>query len=462
MKFKTTLILLAAFGALLALVLLFESKDRKTASAKEKGDKLVDIAADDVRKIEIKREDGTIALEKDAQAAWRLTAPLETGADTAEVEGLLSVLSTLRFERVVEKDAVDLKAYGLPGREISLWLKGREAPLRILVGMENPLDQSFFAKRDDDPRLVLLASSLKSTLEKKVIDLRDKAIFKFEAAGVKVVRVRTKDVMWEAVRDGDGWRLESPVRALADRLKIESLLDSLSALKAKEFLSEAKSAADVKRLGLDKPAFEVALSMPASHKRLVFSLGKDGEKSCAMTSESDKIVAFDGTLPADLEKKPDELRDRKVAAFSSWEADKVFLKKGPFELAATREKAKDEDKWILDTTAKEAADGAKIEDFIRRIEGLEAAAFIDNPGSPAAYGLDRPAAEIRIWAKGADGKPVETVILVGNEDREKNQVVVKNAGLDYLFRVDASFLQDLPKEAKDWRAAPPAAPAAKK
>lgn len=462
MKLKTTLVLLAAFAALLAVVLLFESKDRKAAAVKEKEGKLVDVASADVRKIEIKREDGTIALEKDAQGAWRLTAPLQAGADATEVEGLLSALSSLRFERVVEANAGDLKAYGIPGREISLWLKDGRAPLRILIGMENPLDQSFFAKRDGDPRLVLLASSLKSALEKKLIDLRDKDIFKFEAAGVKSVRVKAKDLSWEAVREGDGWLLQSPVRALADRIKVESLLDSISAIKAKEFLSEDKSAADVKRLGLDKPACEVTLSMTAAGKTLVFSLGKVGDKSCAMNSESGKIVAFEGSLLADLEKKPDELRDKKVASFSSWEADKVFVKKGAFELAALREKVNDQDGWFLDTAAKDAADAAKVEAFIRRIEGLEAAAFIDNPTGLSAYGLDRPGAEIRVRTKGADGKPVETALLLGTEDTEKKQVVVKNAKLDYLFRVDASFLQDFPKDAKDWKTAPVPASDAKK
>ncbi|MEN6312468.1 MAG: DUF4340 domain-containing protein, partial [Acidobacteriota bacterium] len=207
MKLKTTLLLLAAFAALLAAVLLFESKDRKAAAVKEKEGKLVDVASADVRKIELKREDGTITLEKDARGAWRLTAPIEAGADAAEVEGLLSALSSLRFERVVETNAVDLKAYGIPGREVSLWLKDGREPLRILVGMENPLDQSFFAKRDGDPRLVLLAGSLRSALEKKLIDLRDKEIFKFEAVVVKSVRVKAGDVFWEAVREGDGWLL---------------------------------------------------------------------------------------------------------------------------------------------------------------------------------------------------------------------------------------------------------------
>jgi len=453
-RFKTTLILLAVFAGLLVVVLLFESKGKREEAVKEKKQKLVDVAAADVERIEFKKEDGTISFRKDGKGAWRITAPLEANADGAEVDGLLSGFSSLRIERVVEKEAKDLKAYEIPGREIALWVKGRAVPVRILVGMENPLDKSLYAKREDDPRLVLLSSSLKTTLDKKVFDFREKDIFKFETADVKTVRVRAKDVSWEAVREADGWLLKSPVRALANKSKVDTLLESLSALKAKEFLSETKDPEDVRKLGLGKPEYEVTLTMPTAKKDIVFSLHKDGDKSSVMTSQSNKIIAFDGSLLADLEKKTDELREKKVAQFASWEANRISVKEGLFELSALKEKVKDEEKWLLGTKAKDVADGAKIEELIRKIGGLEATAFIDNPKSLSEFGLDKPTAEVTVWTKAHDGKVGETRLLIGKEDKNKKQVVVKNVRLDYLFRVDASFLQDLPKGTKDWKAEP--------
>ena len=99
----------------------------------------------------------------------------------------------------------------------------------------------------------------------------------------------------------------------------------------------------------------------------------------------------------------------------------------------------------------------KIDSFIRRIEGLEAAEYIDKPKSLAEHGLDKPAAEIAITTKESGEGAVEktAVILVGKTDTEKKQTVLKNSGLDYLFRVDSAFLDDLPKTAADWKAAPP-------
>jgi hypothetical protein len=65
---------------------------------------------------------------------------------------------------------------------------------------------------------------------------------------------------------------------------------------------------------------------------------------------------------------------------------------------------------------------------------------------------------VKIRTKDFEGKVRESTVLVGREDKDKKQVVVKNAALGFLFRVDASFLQDLPKDVKDWKAAPETKP----
>ncbi len=454
MKFRTTRILLAVFAGLLALVLIFESKGEKKRAAEERTNMLISLTSGDVRKASLVRDGGTLTFERDEAGPWRLTSPLQAAADDAEVGNFVDSLASLRVERVVEKEAKDLAAYEIPKIEVSLWVKSKEAPVRLLVGMENPLDKTLFAKREDDPRVVLLASTLKTTLDKKVFDFRQKDVFKFTAADVKTVRVRAKDVSWQAAREEAGWLLKSPVAALVAKGKVDSLLDSLSGLRAKAFVSEDKNAGALKEFGLDKPEYEVALSLPGSSQEIVFSLHKEGESSYATTSLSTKVITFEGALLADLDRKVDEMREKRVADFYSWEADKVALKKDGFELAAVKEKAGEEEKWLLDPATKEEADRAKVEDFLRKVEGLEAFAFIDNPGALPSYGLDG-GTEVRIRTKDAQNKEKEMVLLIGREDAEKKQVVVKNAQLGYLFRVDPGFLQDFPKEKKDWKLGPP-------
>jgi hypothetical protein len=308
-KFKTTLILLAVFGGLLVLVLFFDSRGAKKKAADERTNTLIGLTPGDVRKASLVRGGEVLTFERDEGGLWRLTSPLQASADDYEVNSFIDSLASLKIERVVEKEAKDLAVYEIPKTEVSLWVKGKQTPVRLLVGMENPLDKTLFAKREDDPRVVLLASTVKTALEKKVFDFRQKDVFKLAAADVKTVRVRAKGVAWQAARKEAGWFLNEPVAALAAKGKVDSLVDSLSGLRAKAFVAEAKTAEALKEFGLDKPEYEVTLSLPASNQEIVFALHKEGEAAYATTSQSTRIITFEGTLLADLDRKVDEIRE---------------------------------------------------------------------------------------------------------------------------------------------------------
>jgi septum formation inhibitor MinC len=145
----------------------------------------------------------------------------------------------------------------------------------------------------------------------------------------------------------------------------------------------------------------------------------------------------------------------------------------------------EEDKWHFDSADKEEADKDKIDEFIRKIESLEAETFIDPPLDLAEFGLEPPKAKVTIWVKEDEEKSTETTILIGKkledepeketpekaeteeasgaetEDEsqaeettlKKEFVYVKNARFDYLFKVDAGFLELIPNKVEDWKKA---------
>jgi thymidylate synthase len=313
--------------------------------------------------------------------------------------------------------------------------------------MENPLDNTLFAKREDDKRIVLIAGYHKSSLEKKTIDFRQKDIFKFEPEDVGSVSLKAKDILWKAQKKEADWYLESPVNALAKKSRVEDVLRALSDLRAKEFIAEQKQDAEVAQFGLKEPEYSVTLSLPAKGQEIVFSLHKQDENVYATTSVSLKIITVEAQVLTDIEKKIEDLREKQVVVFNSWEASKVSLRKGELTLTAAKDK---DNKWFFEGAAREEADGSKVETFIRKIESLEAVEFIDAPADLQAYGLAQPQAAITVWTKDGESEK-EAQVLVGTEDPEKKQVILKNPKLDYLFRVDAAFLSDFPKEAKDWK-----------
>jgi len=448
MKFKFTIFLLIGFVLLLGYMLFLDKKPVDKASAPE--EKLVTLASADIEKITLKKESETLTFKKDDKGDWLVAEPLETKADASEVNMLAEAFADLKIERVVEKEGGDPKKYQIPLKEISIWSKGQTTPVKVLVGMENPLDKSLFAQKEGDKRIVLIPSAISTSLGKTLFDYRQKDVFKFETGDVTGIKLQTKDAKWDAQKKDDGWFLQAPLKAQAKEMKITGFLDALGNMKAKEFAAENKSADDLKKYGLDKAEAKVTLAIPKSNKDVTFLIHKATDKTYVTTSDSNKIIVADGDPFAELDKKPDDYRETKVAAFSSWQASKVALKKGGLDLILTKAA---NDKWYFDAAQKEEADASKIETFVRKIESLESTEFVDAPKSLAEHGLDKPQAEMTITTKEAGEKAVEksVTVFVGKDDKDKKKVVVKNAKLDYLFRVDSSLLDDFPKEKKDWK-----------
>jgi predicted ATPase len=143
----------------------------------------------------------------------------------------------------------------------------------------------------------------------------------------------------------------------------------------------------------------------------------------------------------------------------------------------------EEDKWHFDSTEQEEADKDKIDEFIRKIEALQAEAFIDPPVNLAEFGLEPAEAKVTIWVKEYEEKSKEITVLIGKMIKEKDEkdkeeeeeeeeekaesetqeleetevkseekefVFVKNTRFDYLFKVDAEFLEQLPEKKEDW------------
>ncbi|MGD8538424.1 MAG: DUF4340 domain-containing protein [Candidatus Aminicenantes bacterium] len=469
MKFKTTFILLLVFMALLVFIFLFDVKD---VGKEAPGDKLVNLSSEDVESIYFKTEEGTITFKREGEDNWLISEPIEAKADRFEVDRIANDFSNLEIDRVVEEVPEDLEKYGIPQKEISLKFKGKEDPVKVLVGMENPLDQKFFAKREDETRVVLIASTHKTLLEKKVFDFREKKIFQYETDDVKGIELRSGDIQWAAEKSEEEWFLKNPVASLAEKSDITSLLSSLSDLKAKEFVSEEKNEEEMKKFMLDTPEHTITLQMPLENQEVIFFIQKVEDKLYATTSLSSKIVEVEDTIISKLEKDPLEIRETEVADFYAWEVNKVSLERGDLSFAVLEDEK--EDKWHFDSAEKEEADMDKIEEFVRKIEALEAEEFIDPPLELKEFGLDPPAAKVTIRVKEDEEESEEISVLIGNtiegkaekevpgpgdigetEDKEgiKEFVFVKNVRFDYIFKVDADFLEQLPKKKEDWKKA---------
>ncbi len=451
MKAGTTLVLAVVFLGLLAVVLFVDRNKPGDAAAPE--GKLVELASESVERITFDNGTETMTLVRDGTGVWRIVEPIEAPADTIEISGFLNAFTDLPIDRVLEEKDADLEKYGIPSRVVALKLLGIDRPVKISIGTENAVGRTFFAQREGDPRVVLLPATLRSSLEKTLFDFRRKDDFRFETSSVTRIRLASPHVRWEARKTDGEWFLESPLKALAGGAKITALLDSLSGLRAASFAAETKNPEELKKTGLDRPETTVAVSVSGAKEDLVFAFHRGAEKTYVMNSESPRIIVPESDPLPELEKKPDAFRETRVAVFRSWDAVNLTVKKDGLSLALTKGP---DGKWLFDAVPKDEADGAKVEAFLSRIEGLEAAGFVDAPKSPGVYGLASPRVEITIRTREEGAEPAEKsfTLLAGDVDKD-GKAAVKNTQFDYLFKVDPAFLEDLPKDVGDWKAVEP-------
>jgi len=314
--------------------------------------------------------------------------------------------------------------------------------------MENPLDNTFFAKRADENKIVLIPSTFKNLFEKTVFDFRKKDIFHFETDDVSKLQVKAKNGMWEAQKIEDEWWLQKPVHALAKNSNINTLLSKLSDLKAGKFAEEEKNREVLKKYSLLKPDYEISLSFPGHSQETTFYLHKNEDTVFAATSLSPIIIETENSVLDELQKKSEEYREKSIAVFYSWEVNKLQVKKGDLNITVV----KDEDGiWTFQSADKAEADKEKIDNLIRELDDLEADSFIDPPVKLNKFGLEKPAGHISLWTKESDGSGKEITIQIGKTEAESGSVVVKNARFPYLFQVRSDFLEKFPEKRNDWR-----------
>jgi hypothetical protein len=443
MKFKNTLLLFGLFILLLAAVYFFELRGPED----NEEDLLISLSTDSVEKIIFRTEDQTIQFEKEGED-WLISEPIEAKADKYEVNRLADDFTNLRIERVVEEDPADLEKYGIPQKQVEIYFRDQEGTEKILIGLENPLDNTFFAKKVEETKVVLIPSSLKGLLEKNVFDFRQKDIFQFQSDQAKRVKLRANDIQWEAEKTEEDWFLKNPVDALAQKSKINEILNALSNLKATDFLSENKQEEEMSSYGLDEPDYEIEIDFPVENKKVIYSLHQKDENTYATSSISPKIIRVENSILEDLKQEPGELRDKDIANFYTWEVKKLFIRKGELSLKMSKD---DEDAWQFEQPPLQGVDEEKIQSFLRRLEGLESQEFVDPPLNLADFGLDPPETEITVFSGKEGESPKELNVRIGHKEAESNLVFVQNTRFDYVFKVDSSFLKEIPQKAEDWQ-----------
>src|ERR1051326_2646856 len=182
-----------------------------------------------ITRVELKkRQADPVIVAKSNSGEWQITQPKPLRADQTSVEGLLSTLSSLNSDRLVEDKASDLKTFGLeqPALEIQLTEKDNKSQT-LVVGDDTPTG-AVYTKLASDPRVFTIASYSKSSLDKTLNDLRDKRLLTITPDKVSRVELIKKDENIEFGRNKDDWQILRPKPLRADSVEVGDLVRKLT------------------------------------------------------------------------------------------------------------------------------------------------------------------------------------------------------------------------------------------
>src|SRR5512141_1346255 len=166
-------------GLLIAVVVLaalggavyWSNRVQKAKEGKPSPDappQILTIPADQIQQIEVRRTGAEpVIIRRQGTGPWSMTTPPQWPVDQDAAGGIVSTVSALTADRLVEEKAADMAPFGLasPPLEIDIGLKDGKTR-KLLVGDDTPTGGGSFVKLEGEAKVYTVASFVKSSLDK--------------------------------------------------------------------------------------------------------------------------------------------------------------------------------------------------------------------------------------------------------------------------------------------------------
>src|SRR6266403_5459027 len=223
-------------------------------------------------------------------------------------------------------------------------------------------------------------------------------VVNFDRAKIDGVIIQNGDEKIEMRRRDNKWRLETPIKDQADGSLIENLLSDLENWQKDATISAKEIEADKNKLneyGLTKPKLKLKLIGQGRPPEILF--GKDAalEGRMYVRFDNSKETFLAGqSVKKDIDKKPEEFRDRRLTDLSNAQVRRVVLKTPAGEI----ELEKKDTRWEILKPLRARADDEKGNDLLSQATSARIGQFVtDDRGDLRPYGLAEPRGSITLF-----------------------------------------------------------------
>lgn len=343
-------VLAVIFVALAAFVYFYEiAGEEEREKAQELEESLFRVEEDEISALIITRNEAeTVALKK-SDDKWMIEEPIEASADESTVNGLLGSIERAKRAKSFDDADAQFSAYGLDNPSAVLNVTAGEVTKTLEFGSKDYTGSQIYVRFSDEQKVYLTSLSLLTSLEKDLLDWRNKDAISFERARVEAIQIDREKDRVELVKQDDSWRLESPIQEKADDGKVSSLLSSLESARAESFVTEEAESLD--EYGLGDPATIVRVREEGEdswHQLELGALaggeGTEDETWFARDPQRTSVFTLKRDLFDDLQQDVWEFRDKDVIDVKQDQIERLSIKRDDSEIIVRRE----DYKWIFE------------------------------------------------------------------------------------------------------------------
>jgi len=240
---------------------------------------------------------GTTALAKTG-TEWALTQPYKARADFAGAEAILTSLSSLQMQKIVENEAKDLAKYGLDKPDATITVNSGSTRASLALGKKD--GDSVYARDLSRPIVFTIPAMTAADLEKDADTLRRKDMF--DGRSFNTTRVELKrggqTVSFDKSKGKDGkdvWK--DAAGKDVDATKVEDMLTKLSNIRAQLFQDRVDPALKmptlVATLKLDNNMTETVTFARSGNAVLASREGEPGSATVEVMPFNDAMTAID-------------------------------------------------------------------------------------------------------------------------------------------------------------------------
>jgi hypothetical protein len=232
---------------------------------------LMAFKVDDVNKITIARDNGTVMeIDRDGDK-WKIVKPANYAGDPTQVRQVLTTLADAKVADFISDAPRDVSQYGLekPHLTVTVALGNKGEQESLLFGFKEKQagKDGIYVRRGERAPVYTVAPWVMSGIDKSIFDLRDKMVLNVDPAKVETVTVNSSGKTFTLKRaPGGKWDLvESGATTPADVAGVERFLDQIRDLKGNTIVMDPIKSPEM--FGMERAPISVSLA-DAAGKRI--------------------------------------------------------------------------------------------------------------------------------------------------------------------------------------------------